>query len=83
MKSFVLQLVRVLGSPEVALTKQQEEEKLNQFILLKAEKLIKNGARRGWKKTLAKELNVSYSKILYLLHQNNIKDYTFIKDKTK
>lgn len=81
MKSFVIQLVRVLGSPEVALTKQQEEEKLKLLILSKADELLKKGAHRGWKKTLARQLNISYSKMLYILQQNNIKEYTYFKNK--
>ena len=80
MKSIVLQLVRDLGSPEVAMSKQQEEERIEQLILYRADQLIKRGARRGWKKTLAKELNIPYSKMLYLLQQSNIKEYSYLKE---
>ena len=80
MKSFVLQLVTKVGTPDIALKDKHEEEKLNQLILQKAEKMINNGARRGWKKTLAREMNVSYSKILYLLQQSNIREYSYLKE---
>jgi len=79
MKSFVLLLVRTVGTPE----KKIEKEKIETEIIEKAKKYIDRGYKKGWKKWLAQESNITYPKLLYLLRKNGLESYTYMRDKEK
>lgn len=81
MKTFVLLLVKTLGNPQQALTEKLKREKLETEIVNIAQTYLEKGVKKGWKKFLASQYNISYDRVIYILRKHNLESYTYMRNK--